>query len=210
MNSSIMEAEFAHILKSVHQADALGTRVLSNGTRLVGHVPHVAPEARLHLIFPPMNTTQIKAIENGIGKPLPPPLKALFQRTNGLGLFSDSLAIFGYRHSYVRVGDEAWQPFDIITPNLYERPVGADPSEVFFGSYRCDGSLLSISNENLTVVRCDRQSAKPLNRWSSLGVMIVSEVDRLEALFDQQGRQRDPERPTTPPASNSGNWAGHD
>lgn len=195
----MMETEFEYVMRVVRKAESLGSRALPNGVKLVGRVPHVAPEAHLHLVFPPLTAADIEIVEKGIGKPLPHPLAALLRKTNGLDLFSSSLSFYGLRHSYSRSGDYSWQPFDIIMPNVHERPADLDSSLVLFGGYDWDGSLLATSNEYPEVFRCDRHNGKPLNEWPSLSTMILSEVDRLDALFDEKGRARDPDWPTTPP-----------
>src|SRR5262245_35891125 len=118
----------------------LGVRVLDNGTRLIGHVPHVAPEAWLHIIFAPLSLTQVAQVEHEIATSLPEPFGDFLRRSNGLSLFSDSLSIHGLRSSYARSGDAVWQPFSIVTPNVPERPRSAGPSLVFVGSYASDGS----------------------------------------------------------------------
>jgi hypothetical protein len=43
-----------------------------------------------------------------------------------------------------------------------------------------------------------RASVDPLNEWDSLESMLLSEFDRLSEHFDEQGRERDPDRPTIP------------
>lgn len=192
------QSEFDHVMNVVRKAECLGTRELTTGVRLVGHVPHVAPEAYLHLVFPPLDSAQIEKIEEALGRSLPQSLAVLLTKANGLDLFSSSLSINGLRHNYSRTGDEAWQPFDIITPNVHERPPEMDSSFVIFGSYDSDGSLLTISEDSLEIFRCDRLTSKLLNRWVSLGTMLVNEVDRLDGLFDKNGRQLDVDKPTTP------------
>ena len=112
-------------LDRVHQLmesyDYLGRRVLPDGTRLIGHVPHVAPEAYLHVIFPRLSTEQVAEIGNRTGIPVPVVLASFLERVNGLRLFS-KLFIDGLRRSYSRSGDDAWQPFAMETPNVDERP----------------------------------------------------------------------------------------
>ena len=173
-------------------------RTLPNGTRLIGHTPHVAPEAFFHVIFPPLTHKEIDELESSLGRLLPIQLIELYQTTNGLSLFSYSLHIDGLRCNYIRSGDEAWQPFSIMTANLTERPRDAEPTQVFFGGYKSDGSALMMQPPEDEVFRCERRSSKVLNRWSSFDNFLVSEVRRLEKLFDDSGHSRNPKLPTTP------------
>lgn len=109
---------FDQILEVVGRAESLGWRTLSNGVRLVGHIPHFAPEAYLHVLFPPLEDGQISLIEQQVGRKFHADLKAFYGRSNGLTLFAYSLDFVGLRTSYVRTGDEAWQPFSIVRPTL--------------------------------------------------------------------------------------------
>lgn len=188
----------SHILEIVNKAESLGERTLPNGVRLIGHIPHAAPEAYLHIIYPPLNNEQITSIEEAITKKLPDELKAFLKVSNGINLFADSLSIDGLRHSYVRVGDEAWQPYSMVTPNTIERPPDADESLVFLGGYCWDGSLLCMTPHSPVVYRCQFGTAKVLNKWSSFDEMLTSEVNRLSTLFDEKGRKIDADAPTAP------------
>lgn len=187
-----------YLLEVVSRAEHMGERTLSNGVRLIGHVPHMAPEAYFHVTYPPLNEGQIDSLEKAIGRELPFELRAFYHKTNGVKLFGYSLSIDGLRHSYVRVGDEAWQPYSIVTPNTIERPPDADESLVFIGGYRWDGSQLCMTPNSPVVYRCQFGTAKVLNKWSSFDEMLTSEVNRLSTLFDEKGRKIDADAPTAP------------
>jgi hypothetical protein len=167
-------------------------RVLSNGTRLVGHVPHIAPEAWLHQVYRPLSDQQVRKIETELRSTLPMVFSDFLQRCNGLGLFSGCLSIDGLRTSYERTGDAVWQPFDILTPNVDERPRGSKPSCLFVGGYSDDGSRLYIDNADLKVYRCERRSAKPINQWPNFETMLQSEVERFSTLFGRDGKELNP------------------
>jgi hypothetical protein len=146
-----------------------------------------------------LNDNDIDRLERQLGITLSESLREFYRRWNGIKLFAYSLNIYGLRHSFVRKGDEAWQPFSLLTPNLQERPIDADDELVFFGGYRRDGSDLAMRESSPKVFRCARYSAQPLNEWPSFDEMLISEVERLSRLFDEHGRKRDPTAPTTPP-----------
>jgi hypothetical protein len=42
---------FDEVREVVNRSKGLGTRTLPDGTELIGHVPHIAREAYLHLMF---------------------------------------------------------------------------------------------------------------------------------------------------------------
>lgn len=192
---SIGEIEKA--FKVLAQASSFGIRQLNDGTRLFGRATHVAPEAWLHLIFPPLIEAEVEILEQTLRRQIPKPYRTFLTKFgNGINIFSGSLSLDGMRKSNDRTGDGNWQPFAIETPNLYERPRDAESRHFFIGGFEEDGSLLYLENDK--VIRCDRASVKPLNEWGSLSEMIGSEVKRLSELFDEYGRKRDPDKPTTP------------
>jgi hypothetical protein len=192
--------KIAEAFTILERASSLGMRQLDDGTRLIGKVTHVAPEAWFHLIFSPLTEKDVKTLEQILRRQLPKCFREfLMDFANGLNIFSGSLSLDGLRKNYVRGGEQIWQPFALETPNLYERPKDAGLHHFFIGGYEEDGSLLCLDNES--VFRCSRKSVKPLNEWTSLSEMLGNEIKRLSALFDEFGRKKDPERPTTPDVS---------
>lgn len=190
---------FNTVLQVIEQAGSFGFRQLANGVRLYGHVPHVAPEAWLHQVYAPLVEDDLNWIEKKIGLPISSDLRQFFQLANGVGLFSVSLSIYGKRISYVRTGDDAWQPFCIVTANTLERPTHAKSSQIVIGGYQDDGSLLFLDFDDGKVFRTKNRSKKVLNRWANFWTMLLEETRRLSELFDAEGHKLS-DRPTTPSA----------
>lgn len=188
---------FESVLHTLEQAKAFGFRQLTNGTMLYGHVPHIAPEAWLHQLFSPVSDHDIFMIEEKIGLPVPSQFRDFLKFTNGVNLFSGSLSIYGKRTSYARSGDDAWQPFCVVTANTLDRPMQAKPWQFIVGSYRSDGSLVSIESRDGTAFRTKGRSAKILNRWRDFWTMLMEETSRLAGLFDETGHKLSKES-TTP------------
>jgi hypothetical protein len=181
-----------NILQIIDSYKHLGERVLSNGTRLVGRAPHIAPEAWLHEVYRPLSDQEVCRVETELGRTMPPEFSSFLQRCNGLGLFSGSLSIYGLRSSYERTGDAVWQPFDISTPNVDERPRGSKTSFLFVGGYSDDGSQLYIDGADLKVYRCKQRTTKPINQWPNFAAMMQGEVQRFSTLFGQDGKELNP------------------
>jgi hypothetical protein len=198
VSTNSAETALAVVLRIVNMAEPLGTRTTVMGARLVGHAPHVAPEAYLHVIFPPLNEADLDALEAEVGRPLPIDYRAVLRLANGLSLFSGSLSIYGRRTSSARTGDAARQPFSATTPNKFERPRGLTEDAVVVGGYSDDGSLVYVGATG-EVCRCSRDSASPLNRWRDLPAMLTHESNRLATCFDETGRLRDGGRGPAPP-----------
>lgn len=182
----------------LEKAKRLGIKTLPEGTELLGHVPHVGPDAWLHVLYACLSEADLEELEARTGRRLPEPYRRLLRETNGLSLFSGALYISGLRRSYERKGDGAWQPFAIEDANVLERPADAKPDYVFIGGYKADGSRLYMSPDRADVFRCERDSAVPLNKWKSLPHFLLSEANRLATHFDESGRRLDVGTSTAP------------
>jgi hypothetical protein len=185
-------------LEILRRSPVAGRRTLRDGTELIGHVPHVAPEAWFHEIYAGLGSEDILEIERLVLMPLSPAIKSFFSCANGLNLYSDALAIHGLRRTYERTGDAARQPYHIETANVDERPRSAPKSALFLGSYSWDGSGVYVDSATQRVFRCHRRDCKAFNEWSSFIDFLEAEVNRLGALFDIMGRKRNPSLPTVP------------
>ena len=193
-----------HYLQQVNEimqrARNLGERRLKNGAQLIGHVPHVAPEAWLHAMYPPIHDFEIRELESQIGIHFPEEFSDFLNLCNGLSLFSGELSIYGRRESYSRTDlDDVWQAFDIVTPNTLERLRDAKPTYLFVGGYPCGkGYYVYIDTSNGAVARCTRRSAHALATWKFFPEMLLSEAIRLSHLFDSRGMLINPDEPTVP------------
>lgn len=200
-----MNENFNKLLDILHKADNLGQKTIDKtGAQLIGHVPHVAPEAWYHNIFKPLTEEEIKFLEDKIKINFPDTFKDFLKFSNGIKIFSNEISIHGKRDNYNREGDDVWQPFDILTINIDERPKDANSSYLFIGSYYDDGSQLYIDCDTEKVYRCEPGlSQKKLNMWGDIGTMIISEAQRIEKLYDEKGQLIDQSKPTTPEPDNN-------
>jgi hypothetical protein len=188
----------AAVMKAMNQAAAFGTATSDNGAHMFGHVPHVAPEAWFHILFPPLDEAELADVEGSIRRPIPAPYREFLRTTNGLHLFSGSLALYGRRRDYSRRVSIVL-PFDLGVPNLRERPRASDPTWFIFGFYDEDGSRAYIDPGDGRVYWGSRDMTRSrLKAWASLDAFLAHEVSRLSGHFDDRGRQLDPSRPTTP------------
>lgn len=179
-------------------AGDFGTATSDNGAHMFGHIPHVAPEAYFHIVFPPLDDGGLSDLERALGRPLPASYRSLLKVTNGLHLYGGDLALYGLRKDYSRKPGIRL-PFDLSGPNVLERPRAADPSWFIFAFYKEDGSKAYIDPRNSHVYRGSRDMTQPrLNEWASLDDFLEAEVQRMATHFDDRGRQRDESRPTTP------------
>jgi hypothetical protein len=189
---------FNRLLETLYSYKHLGYRQLPGGTRLIGHVPHVAPDAWLHEIYCPINNNDIEELEAKLAFRLPRIFQDFLKLSNGLNLFSDTISIAGYIKFYERKGDDARQPYSLLIPNVHERLPDSKKSYLYIGSYSWDGSLLYIDKSNNKVFRCLSDSSEPFNEWDSFWVMVLSEAQRISKLFDNKGRVIIPNQAPTP------------
>ncbi len=154
------------------------------------------------LYIPPLVEKEIYKLEEDMKTKIPEAYKNFLKWSNGMNLFSGSLSLDGLRGLNYREGDQAIQPFNLVTLNTLERPKDSKDEYLFIGSYNWDGSKLYIDNSSSKVYRCDRYFSQEVkNEWSSFEEMFNSEVIRLSKLFDHEGRELNEDVPTTPKTS---------
>lgn len=194
-----MKAEVIQILTELRKWDHKGLKKVSNGATLIGHVPHVAPQAWLHINYAGLTDESIDVLQDSLGKKLPKDYADFLKHTNGINIFSDSISIWGMRTSNTRRGDEAIQPYDLVSLNDEKNGEISDDWLVF-GSYSWDGStmLYDLSKNNSKVYRCECNSKKILQEWSDLLTWLGAEIERLSQLFDKNGVEYDEDIPTIP------------
>lgn len=194
------EDSYRRIVERLERWSCLGAQNIPNGARLIGHIPHVAPLAYLHQIYPGLTEPQVNELAGTVGRPIPDHHRAFLRLGNGMSLFMQ-VSFYGLRFTYSRDPDASRLPFHMKTSNTWERPKGAPDAAVFVGGYSYDGSELYVLPGDPRVYHCPRRAAKPvLNTWPSLEAMLNAEIDRFETLLDRDGKLIDPGQPTMPPA----------
>ena len=186
------------IVKLLNSYRILGEKRIGNGTYLIGHAPHIAPNAWLHSIYPGLNLDEIKELEGMLNKPIPDCYQSFLRQYNGLKIFNTTFCLDGLRRNYNRNFDDVWQPFDIRTPNISERPKNTPNHFFFIGGYDWDGSLLYIDTHTDKVHLCHRDNATSLHEWDDFELMLESEILRIINLFDSKGKEIDSSMSTLP------------
>lgn len=193
-----MVTENKNWVKILNSYDKIGKKILPDGTILIGMAPHIASEAWLHSFYPPLTDQSIAVIENQLSVKLPDCYTTFLKQTNGLNIFNTTLSFYGLRKNYKRSLEDSWQPFDILTPNLIERPVGLSTDFLVIGSYDWDGSIvvLNLKSERVFLSKCDVFT--PFYEWNNFSEMIEMEIERLSNIFDNNGKQIRPNDSTLP------------
>ncbi|PQV64820.1 hypothetical protein B1R32_10387 [Abditibacterium utsteinense] len=175
---------FDPIKRELEKVSALGDEVSANGTRLIGHAPHVAPLAYFHQIFPSLNTKEISWLAQHFPRDLPTDLKDFFLLANGIDVFIGALSIFGLRRNYIRTVEESRQPFSIVIPNTFERPSNLSLDLLIIGYSSTDGSHYVINSVSNKVSRLHQRSFRQIAGWENLWVMLLEEITRLQKEFE--------------------------
>jgi hypothetical protein len=184
------EKLFNEVVRTMSRWSTKGEKLLSTGVRLICPTPHVAPEAWLHVLFPPLSPSEIEAIEKNLGMLLPDDFKHFLLRANGLELFSYRVSIFGLRKSLAREGDEAWQPFNLVSHNLEsDRPDGSPADLIYFAADDGGDSWCFFESygDGYRVGKTGRHNFRPTTYWSDFGAWLLDEIESLEMLFDSDG-----------------------
>src|SRR5215469_1383045 len=187
MDSEVQDA-FDFALWIVGQARALGYEVKHDGAQVFGRVPHVAPLAWLHQVYPPLHERDILRLERRLNRQVPDDYRGWLRRANGFDAFSGRLVFYGQRTDYSR-DPTVVQPYDLSLPNLQERLRDADKSAFFFGSLlHADYKLFMVPISGV-VHACARRSAIPMATWESLSALVTSVMSSLDAVFDGEGHE---------------------
>jgi hypothetical protein len=184
------EKLFNEVVRTMSKWLPKGEKLLSSGVRLICPTPHVAPEAWLHVLYPPLAPDKIEEMEKKLGVPLPDNFKVFLRRTNGLQMFSYRISIWGVRKNMARTGDEAWQPYDLVDCNFEpERPNNSPEDVVYFAG--ADGGrswcFFEFDGESYRVGKTDRHNFHPDFYWSDFGSWLLDEIRSLEILFNSDG-----------------------
>jgi len=168
------------------------------------HVPWVAPEAYLNIIFKPAPSDVLSTV--GAQMKVPGDVLQLLARHNGAHLFSGSLHLFGVlRKGQLLHRSESFSlpPFNIELENQSWPP----PDRKTFlkiGGYGFDGSGACIDRESLGIFVFRRREKEPCASWPTLDVWLDSEIHRLSALFDGSGKRLVDGRLTLPNQTSGG------
>lgn len=186
------------LLDEIKKYSPLGEKKLNDGTQLIGHAPHIAPQAWLHVIHPGLSLKNIELLEKNLDVAFPESLKYFYKCCNGIEFFITTISIYGFRENFRRDLSNAWQPFDIQTVNLEERPTCLSKEYLIIGGYDWDGSYIVINLLSGVINRIDQYDCRVLNEWEGFNNMIYQEFMRLTNIFDENGKQIDESFPTTP------------
>jgi hypothetical protein len=163
-------------------------------------VPWVAPEAYLNIVYKPAAP---KLLSEVAGRwCFPSEVVEFLKLQNGAMLFSGSLNLYGAVEAgrLLNRNDRFWlPPFDIERENKSWK---FHPDRLLVvGGYRFDGSRACIDRTDRQIHVFQKEQRIPSASWLGFDAWLLSEIGRLSALFDEEGRRAGPESETGPPQS---------
>jgi len=183
MDKNMYNSEILSILESWAY---LGESVNSSGSRLIGHLPLIAPRAYINIIFPPLSQRNILTLEQTLMSPLPKQYKEFLAFANGLNVYSDALRVFGFVPLKKESGSDVFTyPANLVIHNDKSSIKGLQSNEMIVAWYKADGSYVKI-NENGRAVRFDAlSSGRIICEWQDFDVWLTSEIARLNSDYEE-------------------------
>lgn len=152
------------------------------------HVPWVAPEAYLNIVYRPADNKTLSAVAAKLR--IPDSWVQFLAQNNGASLFSAHLYILGVvRQGTLLSRNDHWSlpPFDIEQSNVIAKPLNLT-RHLIIGSYGFDGSRVCIDRGDASVHVFHKGEPKPYAFWTSPEQWLHSEIQRLSNLFDSKGK----------------------
>lgn len=169
---------FDKLLLASNQSDSLNEQ----GTKLIGHAPQIAPKAYQHVVYKPLESSEIANLRAKLGHQLPTQLQTLFEFANGMMIFLGSIRVLGYVpiESQVEITAHTY-PSDIVLPNVSARIRGLSDSELVIGWYKKDSSYAIVGADG-TVTRYDTfGNGEVVQSWPDIANWLLAEADRLNS-----------------------------
>jgi hypothetical protein len=162
-------------------------RVYPDGTEMIGRNP-VYEFGWLHLLFAPAAPKGIERLIQLV--PILPEFQLydFFRVLNGMNLFESNLFLLGTR-THFRPDNNVVTPWDLDTHH-YEEVYNFRGRKALLvgGSHALPNGIHYVENADKTIDAFDRTDwSRPMYTWPTLDELIVSEVDRLASLYDDEG-----------------------
>lgn len=191
------DIDVRELLRISKQHDNVETQFAFFNTRL----PWIGPAAFLHIVFRPAPPDALQAAQSCLN--LPRVVRDFLATQNGAVLFAGALSIYGVHRSGQLLNRDGLPevPFNIEEENLNWPPCNRHQF-LAIGGYSFDGSTVCIDRHDSQLYLFKREHQRmsriASQSWRTLGQWLRLEIDRLSALFDEDGRRLVDESLTVP------------
>ena len=96
----------------------------------------------------------------------------------------------GKRFNYIRTGDNAWQPYDLILHSEESLYLASSPKDIFFfassdqGASRC---FFEVTGDTYRVGKTKRDEFGPFQYWPGFWEWLFDEINAAEKLYRSDG-----------------------
>jgi len=152
------------------------------------HVPWVAPQAYLHIVFKGADRYGLREVGDKLG--LPEGWRNVLEIQNGAILFSGSISLYGVHAPGAFLNRSDFfnrMPFSIEGENRSWPPKDRG-AQVAIGGYSYDGTRAVLDLAREQVAAMPRKSTTVLENWLSAESWVKTELQRLRTMFDNQGK----------------------
>lgn len=183
------------ITEAISSWKHLGYQRFPNGTELVGHVPHVAPEAWFHKVYAAKESFDVRKYYGGeVNRINEYSYFDIFNEFNGINLFSGAFYLFGNRENYNRDWKVAIaQPWDFSNGLHSNEEYGIPEYAIIIGgSHSLPDGIYFFETIGGNISAVDRSiPGKIMYKWPNMENFLNREISRLCKIFDADGRPTD-------------------
>lgn len=186
MERSTPVASIAKIQSVLEKWRSMGSRVLPNGTELLGQIPDPRQERWLHTIYPGLAVAELNALEHRLSAPLSRDLRTFYRRMAGLSLWTGAFRVFGYNPAFSGQVETNRYPTDALRLNHELDVLGWKPAGSFaFAENAWDMSvhLVGVTEDPRIVHRCDRASGDVIETHSCVWRCVVDRLMKIDQLM---------------------------
>lgn len=154
------------------------------GTRLIGHAPHIAPKAYVHVVYAPLGEAELQELTERLGRPVPPQYREFLTHANGLSIFLPNLIrVMGYVPLKRRASNSVYNyPSTLMIENVSARIKGLSHDAVVVGWYQEDGSYVSIEDDGKAIRFDSKGHGGLIQEWPDFDTWLISEIAHRNSL----------------------------
>jgi hypothetical protein len=164
----------------------LGSKLLPNGTELIGRNSDGEYDGWMHAVFPRLDSERIDRIAAELGTELPVDLRRFYSACGGMILFGGLFRFFGLPMPRGLVYENGVAVDDVVSLNHQLDSFGWKPrGAIAVASSEWDASVFvaGMGDTPEQIVRVDRATGAELARIKSIWALVADKLYRLDEMF---------------------------